>query len=162
MCGSDTHKVPKNTDKKDGTQHKGIQKNCSHEEPLGVSDKFEDKNTTVHMPLDPSLHSQHFVTRPATAPKPKLCNKAKQAPKRYRATSSSHELMKCTHLSCSKRWKQEEKGKLITQREAPAAMTMTMTTLLKDGTDMCLASGPAGMSDGGRHPSKSVGNLDWC
>ena len=34
-------------------------------------------------------------------------------------------------------------------------MTMTMTTLFEDGSNMCLASGPAGMSDGVVTPRKA-------
>ena len=34
-------------------------------------------------------------------------------------------------------------------------MTMTMTTLIEDGANMCWASGPAGMSDGVMTPRKA-------
>ena len=41
-------------------------------------------------------------------------------------------------------------------------MTMTLTTLFEDGSNMCWASGPLGMSDGVMNPRKFFGNLVRC
>ena len=38
-------------------------------------------------------------------------------------------------------------------------MTMTVTTPIEDGSNMCQASGRAGMSDGVMTPRKNIGNL---
>ena len=35
-------------------------------------------------------------------------------------------------------------------------------TLIEDGSNMCMTSGPDGMSDGVMTPRKSIGNLDRC
>ena len=108
---SHTHRVPKNTDKIGWNTARGNTKGLLARKTAKCERQVEDKNTTDHTPLDPFLQSQYFVTRPTTAPKQKLHSKAKQAPKRYRATSSSHELMKCTHTSHSpsvgNKWKKE-------------------------------------------------------
>ena len=154
VCGSHTHTGFQRTPtKKDGTQHKRIQKDCSHEKTTGCERQVEDKNATVHTPLDPFLESQYFVTRPATAPKQKLCNKAKQAPKRYRATSSPQELINArTPLALQAL---ETSGKRKLDRSAGSPAAMTMTTLIEDGSNMCWASGPAGMGDGVMTPRKA-------
>ena len=44
----------------------------------------------------------------------------------------------------------------------PSWPPMTMTTLIEVGSNMCCASGPAGMSDGVMTPRKSIGNLVEC
>ena len=41
-------------------------------------------------------------------------------------------------------------------------MTITVTTLIEDGSNVCQASGPAGMSDGVMTPRKSVGKMVEC
>ena len=46
--------------------------------------------------------------------------------------------------------------------KAHMTMAMTLTTLIEDGSNMCWASGPVGMSDGVMILRRNIGHLDMC